>query len=57
MDKMSTLPQQVQQSLHHKQPSKRELIPLVPPNTAKEHRKFKKIREVHQLLGNLGPLR
>ena len=54
---MSTLPQQVQQSLHHKQPSKRELIPLVPPNTAKEPRKFKKIREVHQLLGNLGPLR
>ena len=55
MDKMSTLPPQVQ-SLRHKKPSKRELIPLVPPETAKEYRKFNNIREVLQLSGNLSPL-
>ena len=56
-EKMSTLPPQVQLSLHHKQPNKRELIPLVPQNTAKEHRTFKNIREVLQILGNWSPLR
>ena len=55
VDKMSTLPPQLQ-SLHHKQPRKRELTPLVPPETTKEYRKFNNIREVLQLSGNLSPL-